>query len=191
MRISNKIHTYISQHFQNDSAPVYIYDTQKIREYCKRFVSIPYDPKSIHFATMANSNPDFLRIIHEEGLGVFVNSPEHLKLVRDIGFQENDIIFTASALCRDSMKLASDAGVIIYLDSPSQLQQWQEIYPDKPVGIRCNLGRMVTPMKTHASYFIGEESRLGFTPEEICKQKDNQNIMRLHLYVGTDILNYD
>lgn len=191
MRISNKIHTYINQHFQSDSAPVYVYDTQKIREYSKRFASIPYDPKSIHFATMANSNPEFLNIIHEEGLGVFVNSPEHLKLVHDVGFNEKEIIFTASALCRDTMKLASDAGVIIYLDSPGQLKQWQELYPDKPVGIRCNLGRMVTPMKTHASYFIGEESRLGFTPDEICRQKGNPNIMGLHLYVGTDILNYD
>ncbi len=191
MRISNKIHRHINQHFQNDSAPVYIYDTQKIREYCKRFVSIPYNPKSVHFATMANSNPEFLQIILEERLGVFVNSPEHLKLVSDIGFKENQIIFTASALCKETMKLASEAGVIIYLDSPGQLKQWQELYPDRWVGIRCNLGKMVTPLKTHASYFLGEESRLGFTPDEICEQKDNPNIMGLHLYVGTDILNYD
>lgn len=191
MRISKKVLSYVSQHFKNDSAPVYVYDTDKIREYCKRFVSIPYSPKSIHFATMANSNPDFLRIMREEGLGVFVNSPEHLKLACELGFKEKEIIFTASALCRDTMKLACDAGVNVYLDSPSQLKQWQALFPDKPVGIRCNLGRMVTPIKTLASYFIGEESRLGFSPEEINNQKGNKNIIGLHLYVGTDILNYD
>ncbi len=191
MKISEKILSYVNQHFKNDSAPVYVYDTEKIREYCKRFISIPYRPKSIHFATMANCNPEFLRIIRDEGMGVFVNSPEHLKLVSEIGFREKEIIFTASALCRDTLKLACDAGVTVYLDSPSQLEQWQKLFPGKPVGIRCNLGRMVTPIKTHASYFIGEESRLGFSPEEISKQKGNENIIGLHLYVGTDILNYD
>jgi len=191
MKISEKVLSHISQHFINDCAPVYLYDTDKIRDYCKRFISIPYNPKSIHFATMANSNPEFLRIILEEGMGVFVNSPEHLKLVSEIGFKEKEIIFTASALCNDTMKLAHDAGVVVYLDSPGQLEQWQKLFPDKPVGIRCNLGRMVTPIKTHASYFIGEESRLGFSPEEISNQKGNKNIIGLHLYVGTDILNYD
>ena len=191
MKISEKVLSHISQHFINDFAPVYLYDTDIIRDYCKRFISIPYTPKSIHFATMANSNPEFLRIIREEGMGVFVNSPEHLKLVSEIGFKEKEIIFTASALCNDTMRLAHDAGVVVYLDSPGQLEQWQKLFSGKPVGIRCNLGRMVTPIKTHASYFIGEESRLGFSPEEICNQKGNKNIIGLHLYVGTDILNYD
>jgi len=183
MKISEKILSYVEQHFKNDCAPVYIYDTEKIREYCKRFVSIPYNPKSIHFATMANSNPEFLKIMREEGMGVFVNSPEHLKLVNELGFNEKEIIFTASALCRDTMKLACDAGVNVYLDSPSQLGQWQELFSCKPVGIRCNLGRMVTPVKTLASYFIGEESRLGFTPEEIRNQEGNKNINGLHLHL--------
>jgi diaminopimelate decarboxylase len=191
MKISKKVLSYISRHFNNDSAPVYVYDTEKIRDYCKRFISIPYTPKSIHFATMANSNPEFLKIIRDEGMGVFVNSPDHLKLVSEIGFKEKEIIFTASALCNDTMKLAHDAGVVVYLDSPGQLEQWQTLFPGKPVGIRCNLGRMVTPIKTLASYFIGEESRLGFSPEEISNQKGNKNIIGLHLYVGTDILNYD
>jgi len=191
MRISKNVFSQVSKHFKNDNAPIYLYDSDKIREYCKRFVSIPYSPKSIHFATMANCNPEFLSIIREEGLGVFVNSPEHLKTVVDLGFREKEIVFTASALCRDTMKLACDAGVMVFLDSPNQIKQWETFFPEKPFGIRCNLGTMVTPIKTHASYFIGEESRLGFTPEEIRAQKGNKNIIGLHLYVGTDILNYD
>ena len=191
MKVSEKVLSYVNQHFNKSSTPVYVYDKEKIRKYCQRFMSIPYSPKCIHFATMANSNPEFLEIIREEGLGVFVNSPEHLKLACEMGFKGRKIIFTASALCRETMQLAHDAGVIVFLDSPNQLKQWENLFPGKPVGIRCNLGRMVTPIETVASYFIGEESRLGFTPDEIFEQKGNPNIIGLHLYVGTDILNYD
>jgi diaminopimelate decarboxylase len=191
MRVSEKVLSYVNQHFGKSSLPVYVYDTEKIREYCRRFISIPYSPKFIHFATMANSNPEFLKIIRQEGLGVFVNSPEHLKLAREIGFKGEEIIFTASALCRETMQLAHDAGIIVFLDSPNQLKQWHILFPDRPVGIRCNLGRMVKPIETVASYFIGEESRLGFTPNEICRLEGDPDVSGLHLYVGTDILNYD
>ena len=191
MKVSEKVLSYVKQHFSKSSTPVYVYDTEKIREYCRRFTAIPYSPKCIHFATMANSNPKFLKIINDEGLGVFVNSPEHLKLVCEMGFKGSNIIFTASALCHETMQIAQDACVLVFLDSPNQLRQWHSLFPGKPAGIRCNLGTMVAPIETVASYFIGEESRLGFTPDEIFEQEGNLNITGLHIYVGTDIINYD
>jgi diaminopimelate decarboxylase len=191
MKISKNVFDYLYKHSLNKNTPAYIYNTQKIRECCRRFTSIRYEPKSIHFATMANIHPEFLKIMHEEGLGVFVNSPEHLKTVCKAGFSGKEIVFTASALCSETMKLVSDSGALIYLDSICQLKQWQAMFPEHPAGIRCNLGKMVKPKKTHASYFIGEESRLGFTPEEITQLAGSQTIIGLHLYVGTDILDYD
>lgn len=191
MKVPKEVLDYLNGHLHNSNTPVYIYNSSKIRMCCRRFANIPYEPKSIHFATMANIHPEFLRIIREEGLGVFVNSPEHLKAVQKAGFSGKDIVFTASALCPESMKVANNFGVLVFLDSFSQLQQWQSMFPDNPVGIRCNLGKMVKPKKTRASYFIGEESRLGFTPLEIKQISGSEKIIGLHLYVGTDLLDYD
>jgi diaminopimelate decarboxylase len=66
---------------------------------------------------------------------------------------------------------------------------WCKLFPGKPVGIRCNIGDNVKPYSTHAGAFIGKESRLGFTLEEVAQISDKSLIKGLHLYVGTDIFN--
>ena len=44
---------------------------------------------------------------------------------------------------------------------------------------------------SHAGFFIGKESRLGFTIEELFQIPDKSIIKGLHLYVGTDIFDID
>ena len=127
-------------------------------------MKIPYEPKSIHFATMANIHPKFLNIVKKTGMGVFVNSPLHLKTVIDLGFNNSSIVFTASAISKEAMMLASQSKVLSFLDSPLQLEQWQGLFQNKSVGIRCNINNGIKPIKTHASYFIGnEKSKYGIS----------------------------
>ncbi len=173
------------------SAPYYLYDTSLIRRHCRQFSEIPYEPKSVHFATMANINQDFLRVVRECGLAAFVNSPIHLRNVLQAGFPAESIVYTASALSDESMAAAQRLGVQVNLDSPSQLQRWFELFPDAPVGIRCNIGEHVTPRDTRAGYFLGPRSRLGFTTSEIEAVAGDPRITGLHLYVGTDIQEVD
>ncbi len=170
-----------------NGAPYYLYDTSLIRRHCRQFREIPYEPKSIHFATMANINPEFLRVVRESGLAAFVNSPIHLHEVLQAGFQARSIVFTASALSDESMAAARRLGVQVNLDSLTQLQRWFALFPDAPVGIRCNIGEQVTPRDTRAGYFLGKRSRLGFTTAEIEAIAGDPRITGLHLYVGTDI----
>ena len=49
-------------------------DTNKIQENCREFLKIGYTPLSVNYAMMANSNPQFLKIIKQAGLKIFVNS---------------------------------------------------------------------------------------------------------------------
>src|SRR3990167_4841981 len=92
--IINKIDEVLSS--QND--PFYLYNVKTIQHNCSQLINIPYQPKAIHFAAMANDNPSFLRIIKRAGLNIFVNSTEHLKKALIMGFQKEQIIFAASAM---------------------------------------------------------------------------------------------
>lgn len=172
-------------------APFYIYDTNRIRQNCQRILDIPYSPKFIHFAMMANSAPQFLKIIKEAGLRIFANSIAHLDTALKLGFRNKEIVFAASAMDKSTMRKVASSGAYCILDSLGQLDQWRSLFPGKNVGMRCNIGDLVVPKKTLAGYFIGRESRLGLTPDALKKIKGDSNITGLHIYVGTNIVDID
>jgi len=172
-------------------SPFYIYDTKNIEENCLRFTDIPYQPKSIHFAMMANAHPDFLRIIKQAGLKIFVNSILHLRLALDLGFRGKEIIYASSAMDEKSMLLVKESGAKLVLDSLRQFELWQSLFPCTGAGIRCNIGESVIPRHTTGGCFIGKESRLGLTPDSLSSLKGNPFIEGLHMYVGTNITETD
>ncbi len=188
----NAILTFINSKKEEEFDPYYIYDTQTIKDHCVHFQNISYKNKSIHFASMANTNPRFLKIVKSEKVNVFVNSIVHLNEVMKVGFSGHEIIFTSSALSEKIMSYVERFDVQLNVDSPNQLKQWLKLFPEKATGIRCNIGDTVKPYSTHAGFFIGKESRLGFTRKEIRQITDKSKIKGLHLYVGTDIfdINY-
>ncbi|MFA6401721.1 MAG: hypothetical protein WCX31_08865 [Salinivirgaceae bacterium] len=191
MLLTKKILNHITTKNEPEFEPYYIYDSQVIINQCRKFQAISYQNKSIHFASMANINPHFLQIVKNEKVHIFVNSPLHLETALRVGFKGHDIIFTSSALTAKTMKYAESSGVQINLDSPNQLSLWRTLFPQKAIGIRCNIGDNVKPYSTRAGFFIGSESRLGFTRPEIDEIADKSKIKGLHLYVGTDIFNID
>jgi diaminopimelate decarboxylase len=168
--------------------PFYYYSIDQIKRGCRYFLDIPYKNKTIHFALMANDNLQLLRIIKEAGIFVFVNSLEHLKLVKKLGFKNDEIIFTASAMTDVVMKTVWDIGALVNLDSISQIKKWHKITNTSAFGIRCNIGELVTPLKTRGGYYLGKHSRLGLSIDEIRSIAGDSNVEGLHIYVGTDIM---
>lgn len=191
MILKKDILTFINSKNIKEFDPYYVYDSQVIRDHCRMFQNIIYKNKSIHFASMANINPRLLSIVKEEKINIFVNSILHLQVAQEVGYNKKEIIFTSSALTEKIMRIAHSCEVQLNVDSPNQLALWMRLFPGEPVGIRCNIGDKVKPSATHAGYFIGSESRLGFSLEEIAQIADKSIIIGLHLYVGTDIFDID
>jgi diaminopimelate decarboxylase len=189
--IPENVREFIVDRAASGTAPCYVYDTAGIEVHCRQFLDIPYERKSIHFATMANIHPEFLGVVCRAGLSAFVNSLEHLRQVLAAGFTGDQIVFTASAMDDEAMTVAQGHGVRVYLDSPSQLDQWRGLFPASPVGLRCNIGDRVEPKDTRAGVFLGIGSRLGFMPEEIEAVAGDPLVTALHLYPGTDIMDVD
>lgn len=187
MVLSHNVISFIKKNNKKEFEPYYLFDSDEIKKCCRTFQNISYKNKSIHFATMANINSDFLRLIKKENTNVFVNSMGHLKQVMDVGYKGHEIIFTSSAMTEKTMKTIKTNGIRTYLDSPLQLRRWSKLNPDATVGIRCNIGDSIKPHSNHAGSFIGKASRLGFSIEEIKQILDKSKITSIHVYVGTDI----
>jgi len=188
LQIPEALKTRISEIKAIQGSPFYLYDCAAIREHCLQFTALPYEPKAIHFALMANSNPQFIRILKDCGLKVFVNSIPHLEQVLSLGFKGEEIVFAASAMDEAKMKQAEGAGCLVVLDSVGQLELWSRLFPLQGACLRCNIGDQVSPKQTLGGYFIGKDSRLGFTREELQQLKGDPRIRGLHSYVGTNIL---
>jgi diaminopimelate decarboxylase len=176
---------------RSNTGPFYLYDRDRILENCRQFLEIPYLHKCVHFAMMANSTPRFVEIIQRAGLKVFVNSIIHLETALQQGFSGSEIVYAASAMDQDTMSKVASCGALVILDSIGQVEQWSALFPERGVGIRCNIGERVTPKETAAGYFIGDKSRLGLTIAEIGRLKGNPHIWGLHTYVGTNIVDVD
>lgn len=181
------IERQILKHVRRNRDPFYLYDIAAIRSMCRKFASLPYPRTSVHFACMANAHPSFLETIRNEGLNVFVNSLTHLRQAMACGFAREQIVFAASAMDEETMWEVHTSGAVVNLDSSLQVALWQGLFPDAPFGIRCNIGELVEPRNTRGGYFIGKESRLGMTPDEMLTLAGNPRVRGLHMYVGTDI----
>jgi diaminopimelate decarboxylase len=191
MLMKQELIDFIVDKLNSEKLPFYLYNEESLRNNCRKFIGIPYPHKSIHFASMANVNPRFLGIVREEGLSAFANSVNHCNILIDAGFEGSDLVFTSSGMDDETMIYVNRIGARVNLDSPSQLKRWKELFPSEHVGIRCNIGEMTGSRITHAGYFIGNESRLGFNITEIKDLKGDPFIIGLHLYVGTYIFEID
>ncbi|GAB4284527.1 MAG: diaminopimelate decarboxylase [Marinilabiliales bacterium] len=193
MENTSFLSNFLKQNHNTITQPLYLYDIQRIEDNCNKMKNcINYADTSFHYATMANSNVDFLKIIKKQSFNVFVNSLNHLKLSKKCGFKPQQIIFTASSLDEQTIDYLHDNKILLHLDSINQLDYWAKKYPGTPVGIRCNpVSNGKEAKKTRGGYFLGKQSRLGLTFEEIINLKHKELICSLHIYVGTDILDVD
>ncbi|MDD3875132.1 MAG: hypothetical protein PHT69_00765 [Bacteroidales bacterium] len=183
---------YILQFIQGKKTPFYLYDVEKIRSNCSAFKAIPYPNLSLHYASMANSSKYFLKIILKEGLGIFVNSLEHLNMAIETGFKKESIVFTASSLEKETMIEAQKKAMFIHLDSLNQLQLWTSLFPNQRIGLRVNLvDAFNEEAGIKSGLFIGSKSRLGIDTESLKFIENPDMINGLHIYVGTNILDQD
>lgn len=199
MMLRHRIKERLPELLARVEGPFYVYDTERIREICRQFTSLPYQPLAIHFATMANAHPRFLEIVREQGLSLFVNSMGHLDLALQAGFRPEQAVFTASAMDDARMHAVVRAGIEVNLDSLGQVERWRGLFPGRPLGLRCNVGvprlRELAGAESgpfhplqKAGAFLGSGSRLGLIPRELRQLRGSLDVHVLHLYVGTDIL---
>lgn len=169
----------------------YLYDEARILESFARFRGVTYPETSIFFASMANDNSELLKMVRDQGFGIFINSLKHLRLAEQAGFAAEKIIFASTGLSAQMMTLLVGRGIRLHLDSIAQIELYGALNPGATVGLRIN-----TSEKSRNSPFTGNESRIGIQDTELPKAMEacaaaGLKVTGAHVYIGTDIVSVD
>ncbi|GAY25451.1 diaminopimelate decarboxylase [Desulfurococcaceae archaeon AG1] len=190
-------HLYIGEYLAEDLAerfgtPLYVYDKEVIVEnYLRLARSIPYEDLEILYSCKANNNPEILATLRDLGSGLDVVSPFEALLGIRLGFPREKILFTGTSVSDDEMKFVrGELGVMINIDSLSQLKRYGRLFPGTEVSVRINPG---VGAGHHGYAVTGGVTKFGVYLNQIEKIRDiarefGLRIVGLHMHIGSGIL---
>lgn len=122
--------------------PTYAIDEQRIRENYRNVYKAysRYMDTSIHYACKANTNLAVLRILQQEGSGIDAVSIGEVKACLKAGFSPDKIMYTGVFVSTEELKQVVETGVMINLDSESEMERLAQIKPGAKVSFRITPG---------------------------------------------------
>jgi diaminopimelate decarboxylase len=122
-------------------SPLYVYNENILRARCRELKNlIPYPLFNVNYSAKANTNLRLLQIIHEEGFLVDAMSPGELLIEKKAGFKPEDILFIPNNVSDEEFLHAINEGVLISVDSTSQLERYGKLNKGGKVVVRINPG---------------------------------------------------
>ncbi|MBP7736208.1 MAG: diaminopimelate decarboxylase [Spirochaetes bacterium] len=122
-------------------SPLYVYNENMLRSRCREMKRlIDYPAFAVNYSAKANTNPAILKIIREEGLYVDAMSPGEIFLELKAGFRPEDILFICNNVSDEEIRYAVDAGILVSVDSISQLERLGRLNRGGRVAVRINPG---------------------------------------------------
>lgn len=119
--------------------PLYVYHEETLRNRCREVSSLLAGYRhEVLYSAKANSNPELLSIVHQEGLHVDAMSPGELFLERKAGIPVSEIFYVCNNISKEEMSLVYQQGVLLSVDSLSQLAQFGSLFPGGRIAIRLN-----------------------------------------------------
>ncbi len=173
--------------------PVYVYEQSVIENQCQKLLK--YFPSvAFHYAMKANSNPEILKGIRKQGIGVEAVSLGELSLAKSVGFKKKDTSFTCASLTEEELCAAAQTGVRVHLDSLTQLETWGRRALGREVSLRLNQGIGAG----HHAHVItgGPHSKFGITLKDIPEakriaEKYGLSITGIQQHIGSNVLSAD
>ncbi len=122
--------------------PVYVCDEARIRENYRNVHDAfsRYMDTRIHYACKANTNLAILRILEQEGSGIDAVSIGEVRTCLKAGFTPDRIMYTGTSVSDKELKEVAELGVMINIDSVSEMERLAEIAPGHPVSFRITPG---------------------------------------------------
>jgi diaminopimelate decarboxylase len=107
------------------ATPLYVYDAEAVRAaFCQIEAAVPYQPRRVHYACVANSNVAILRLIRSLGGGIHANTWGDAVMALSAGFAPADIVYSGSNLGPEDIRNLLVHGVAVNLSSLSQLRSY-------------------------------------------------------------------
>ncbi|MFH1127260.1 MAG: diaminopimelate decarboxylase [archaeon] len=178
--------------------PLYVYNRQRIldnyRAIRDAFASHT-DNFRIHYAMKANSNPEILKALKDEGAHIDSVSPYEARIALESGFPVERIMFTGTSVSDEDLLMLLEMDVFINIDSLSQIRRLSLLTDEKlDVSLRWNPGvgaghhgRTITAGK-YVKFGI-PESKI-FEAARMVKDA-GFNLLGLHQHIGSGWLSRD
>lgn len=151
--------------------PLYVYNERILRTRCRDLKNlVTYPNFVVDFSAKANSNLAFLQIVRSEGLEVDAMSPGEIYIEKLAGFKSGEIFYICNNVSEEEMQYAISEGVLVSVDSLSQLRQYGRLAPGTRVAARFNPG---VGAGHHAKVVTaGKETKFGIDPASIPEVKE-------------------
>ncbi len=96
-----------------------------------------------YYAIKANPHPALLRVLEAEGFGLECVSQGEMEHVFSVlpGIDPARVLFTPSFAPRGEYEAAYARGVVVTLDNVEALRNWPELFRERPLWLRLDLGR--------------------------------------------------
>lgn len=121
--------------------PLFVYNENILRQRCRELKTLSrHDGFGVSYSVKANSNPQLLRIIREEGLAADAMSPGELAMDKLAGYQPSEIFYISNNNTGAELEMAADEGLLVSVDSLSQLETLGRLRPGIRVMARLNPG---------------------------------------------------
>ncbi len=151
---------------QRFGSPLYVYNENILRTRCRDLKNLSTHPKyNVNYSAKANTNIHLLRIIHQEGCVIDAMSPGELYMDQQAGFTSDEILYISNNISSEEMMNAIQAGVLMSVDSLSQLEQYGRLNPGGRVMVRFNPGIGAGHHKKVIT--AGKETKFGVTPDNM------------------------
>lgn len=178
------------------TTPLYVYNADTIKEQYNKLATAFKESDTVFFyACKALTNVNILRFIRSLGANVDCSSLNEVKMALHAGFTPERILYTSNGIAFTEIEAAKDLGVIINIDSLSNLEKFGKKFGHSyPVGIRLRPNIMAGG---HLKISTGHaKSKFGIPVEQVeniiaLVEKYNLHINDLHIHTGSEIENVD
>lgn len=177
---------------QQFGTPVYIYHAERIKEQYHKLTTAFHDSDTVFFyACKALTNINILRYVRDLGSGVDCSSINEVRLALHAGFPSQRILYTSNGIGFDEIEDARSLGVIINIDSVSNLEKFgQKFGSSYPVGIRLRPNIMAGGnLKISTGH---DKSKFGIPVDQIdvvlgIVRRYDLKVQDLHIHTGSEI----
>lgn len=152
--------------------PFHIYDESRLRATCRRLTSAMTAAEvrgfQNYFAVKALPNPEIVKILAEEGMGVDCSSLAELAIAEMCGLSGKQIMFTSNNTTEQEFAYASKLGAIINFDDLSLVDGYIEKFGSpKVASCRFNPGDIEFDSFNESIIGSPREAKFGMPPEDM------------------------
>lgn len=172
--------------------PLYVYNEEIIRDRMRQVAGvITKYPYTANYSIKANTNLHILKLALEEGINCDAMSVGELIMLEKAGFPKERIFFVPNNVSDYELKIAIEKGIMVSLDSLSQLESFGELNPGGKCAVRINPG--VGAGHCDKVVTAGKKTKFGIAEEDIPEifviaEKYNLTIAGINQHIGSQFL---